>query len=69
MHLHKKSHISDDVIFATDHILLTQFFTLCKNDVNFIRKFMKISRLFFAKSKLKIYNLLLLSICSFREQC
>ena len=46
MHLCKESHISDDIIFITDHILLTQLSTLHKNDVNFIKKFMKISRLF-----------------------
>ena len=46
MHFHKKSHISDNVIFVTNYILLTQFFTLHKNDVNFIKEFMKISRLF-----------------------
>ena len=33
MHLHKESHISDDVIFTTDHILLTQLSSLHKNDV------------------------------------
>ena len=69
MHLHKEFHISDDITFATDHILLMQFSTLYKNDISFIREFMKISRLFFTKFKLDIYSLLLLLICSFREQC
>ena len=46
MHFHKEFHISDDVISVTDHILLTQFSTLYKNDVNFIKRFMKISRSF-----------------------
>ena len=46
MHLCKESHISDDIISATDHILLTQLFTLCKNDIDFIREFMKISKSF-----------------------
>ena len=45
MHLCKESHISNDVIFATDHILLMQLSTLYKNDVDFIREFIKISRL------------------------
>ena len=69
MHFHKEFHILNDVISAIDYIFLIQLFTLCKNDISFIKRFMKISRLSFTKSKLKIYNLLLLLICSFKEQC
>ena len=66
MHLCKEFHISDDVISATDHILLMQSFILCKNDVSFIREFMKILRLSL-QNLVHIYNLLLLSSCSFKR--
>ena len=46
MHLCKEFYISDDIISATDHIFLTQLSTLHKNDISFIREFMKISRSF-----------------------
>ena len=78
MHFYKKSHILNDVIFtinyiflmqsisAINYILLTQSSTLCKNDVDFIKKFMKILKLF-SQNLVHIYSLLLFSICFFRE--
>ena len=46
MHLYKESHISDDVIFIINHILLMQLSILCKNDVDFIKEFIKILKSF-----------------------
>ena len=37
MHVCKEFYISNDVIFTTNHILLMQSSTLCKNDVSFIK--------------------------------
>ena len=45
MHLCKEFYILNDVIFVTNYIFIMQFSTLHKNDINFIRKFMKILRL------------------------
>ena len=67
MHLCKEFHISDDIIFATDYILLTQFSTLCKNDIDFIKEIHENFKTVSAEFKLDIYSLLLLLICSFRE--